>query len=118
MPRPWMRRMTAAEVAEADKIAQEKTSQEIVAMARESLKKGRLIKLWFLLSCLVPVGVLAAATFPGVLPANMTLWFIALFASMCLPIPARMAADRCEREGRVIALAFWIRKGVVKIKRR
>lgn len=118
MPRPWMRRMTAAEIAAADKIAQERTDKEIVAMAVESLRKGRLIKWWFLVSCLVPVGVLAASTLPGVLPANMALWLTALLASMCLPIPARIAADRCEREGRVIALAFWIKKGVIRIKRR
>lgn len=118
MPRPWMRRMSADDVAAADKMARESSEAEIVAMAVAGLRKARLIRWWFLASCLVPVAVLAAAAYPGVLPANLWQWFLALGAAMFLPLPARIAAERCDREGKIIAMAFWIKKGVVRIKRR
>ncbi|HTM68380.1 MAG TPA: hypothetical protein VL426_03705 [Candidatus Binatia bacterium] len=119
MPKPWMRRMSADDVAAADKMAREKTDKEIVALAVAALRKARLIRWWFLASCLVPIAVLATpALVPGILPANMWQWFIALGAAMFLPLPARIAAERCDREGRVIALSFWIKKGVIKIRRR
>lgn len=117
--RPWMRRMTDQEVAAADRMAAERTTAEIVALAVASVRKSRMIRYWFLFSCLMPFAVLLAPiAVPGIMPANAVLWFIALFGSMALPVPARIAAMRADREGRIIALAFWIKKGIIKVRKR
>jgi len=119
MMRPWMRRMSDEDIAAAERMAAERTTAEIVALAVASVRKTRAIRYWFLFSCLMPfAALLAPIAFPGIMPANAALWFIALFGSMCLPVPARIAAARADREGRIIALAFWIKRGVIRVRKR
>jgi hypothetical protein len=111
--------MSDEDIAAAEKIAAERSVQEIVRMAVASVRKSRAIRYWFLFSCLMPFAVLLAPfAIPGIMPANAVLWFIALFGSMCLPVPARIAAQRADKEGRIIALAFWIKKGIIRVRKR
>lgn len=109
--RPWMRRMTVEDVSAAKKLSDEKTEQELVALARESYAKAQRVKLWFLLSCFAPIAVLATPIFwPSIMNTSFPLWMVAMIAAMLLPLPARGAAYRVQQEGAVIALAFWLKK--------
>lgn len=116
--RQWMRRMTVEDIAAAKRLSEEKTEPEILQLAVASVKRSSLIRAWFLISCAVPVLTLAAPAFwPSIMNTDFLLWMAAMIAAMLLPTPASVAARRHDREGRIIALAFWIKKDPSLLRR-
>lgn len=117
--RQWMRQMTVEDVTAAKLLSEQKTEQDIVQMAVACVRKASLIRPWFILSCAVPVLVLAApAIWPSIMSTDFALWMMAMLASMLLPIPASIAAKRYGRESRIIALAFWLKRDPSLLRRR
>jgi hypothetical protein len=109
---PWIRLMTRADVARSKELAERHTEEEIVAMAVKRHRKDALIGLWLLLSCFGSMGIIIAlAAIGGPAPgANPFPWIAACFIALFLPFPVARAAAHARQEGRIISLAYFMRK--------
>ncbi len=110
--RPWVSLMTREEVSRSWEIAGRESEAAIVRLAARRKRRDSYAGAWFLASCVVPMLVGFAGLLVGaaaVLRAPVP-WAVAAAASLLLPFPARKVVRDGEREGRVIALAYWLRK--------
>ncbi len=111
-PRAWIELMSREDVGRAWELAANRTEAEIVAMARERMRKDQLIALWFVASCIVPivVGFIMILQPVSAVVANPWPWLLAGAAALLLPVPAMKIGKEGQKEGRIITLAFWLNK--------
>lgn len=111
--RAWIALMTKDDLARAWHLAETTSEVDLMAMARERDRKDSQIALWFLASCAAPLLVMLVGVLAGVptITANPLPWIIAMVAAILLPLPAMKVGKDGHREGRIIALAYWIKRG-------
>ncbi len=109
---PWFRLMTVEDIERAIALAKCKTLEEIVAMAVVRHRKDGRIRLAVLASCLAPFAVIIAMILrPDTeVGPKIWLWVAAICIAMLLPLPMIRYGRMGFREGRIISLAWHIKR--------
>jgi hypothetical protein len=109
---PWFRLMTVEDVEKAVVLAKTRTVEEIVAMAVVRHRKDRQIKVAIVISCLVPFAVMIAMTLRPAdeVTAKIWIWVAAICIGMLLPLPMIRYGKLGFKEGRIISLAWHLKK--------
>jgi hypothetical protein len=117
---PWFRLMTVQEIEKARALAEKHTIEEIVAMAVVRHRKDTRIRWLIVLSCLVPFAVMIAMTLrpaPEV-TAKIWIWVAAICIGMLLPLPMIMYGKQGFKEGRIISLAWHIKRNPLLLRKK
>jgi hypothetical protein len=108
----WVRRMTRAEVRQSVDLARSHTLDELMALAIVRHRKDVRIGLWVMASCIVGLfaGMYLMVGMAAALKTHPAVWCLGFFASMFLPLPIMAYGRAGHREGRIIALAYHLKK--------
>lgn len=117
---PWFRLMTVEDIEKAILLAKTRTSEDLLAMVRARHRKDRRIKFAVVASCLVPFAVMIAMALRPAdeVGAKIWIWVAAICIAALLPLPMIRYGKMGHKQGRIIALAWHIKRNPNLLRKR